>query len=299
MENAVAPFEQNPGMALKRDDITVFVANWDNKADNIRLIRDTLEIGFDSMLFLDDNPFERNLVRKFLPEVIVPELPEDPADYVRTLSELNLFEATSFSTEDAARSALYRQEADRRQAQNSYTDVTEYLKSLDMRIAVKRFETRKIGRIAQLFSRSNQFNLTTHRHSEAQCSIMMQDERGCIPLHASLSDQFGDHGLISIVVAWPEGDTLRITDWLMSCRVLGRGVEQYLMNHIFSIARDRGLSKVRGEYISTAKNAMVKDFWARFGFENSGDSKWEMDVTRYSPHTVWIREDSSISENGR
>jgi len=299
MENAVAPFEQNSGMALKRDDITVFVANWENKADNIRLIRDTLEIGFDSMLFLDDNPFERNLVRKFLPEVIVPELPEDPADYVRTLSELNLFEATSFSAEDVARSALYRQEADRRRAQNSYTDVTEYLKSLDMRIAVARFETRKIGRIAQLFSRSNQFNLTTHRYSEAQCSVMMQNERGCIPLQAILADQFGDHGLISIVVAWPEGDTLRISDWLMSCRVLGRGVEQYLMNHIFSIARDRGLSTVRGEYIPTAKNAMVKDFWARFGFENSSESTWEMDVTRYAPQTVWIREDSSIGENGR
>ncbi|HEY3850725.1 MAG TPA: HAD-IIIC family phosphatase, partial [Steroidobacteraceae bacterium] len=132
LANAVAAFTDNPDMALKRDDITVFVANWENKADNIRTIRDTLEIGFDSLLFLDDNAFERNLVRKFLPEVIVPELPEDPADYVRAVSELNLFETTAFSAEDAARSALYRQEADRRQARSSYTDVTEYLQSLDM-----------------------------------------------------------------------------------------------------------------------------------------------------------------------
>ena len=110
--NALAAFEQNPHMVLKREDITVFVANWDNKADNIRGIRDTLDIGYDSMVFLDDNAFERNLVRQFLPEVIVPELPDDPADYVRAVSELNLFETTAFSAEDAARSDLYRQEAD-------------------------------------------------------------------------------------------------------------------------------------------------------------------------------------------
>lgn len=288
--NAIAPFEQNPEMVLKRGDITVFVANWNNKADNIRAIRDTLEIGLDSMVFLDDNPFERNLVRNFLPDLIVPELPEDPADYVRAISELNLFETTAFSAEDVARSALYKQEADRRQAQTSYTDVTAFLRSLDMRMDLGRFEAEKIGRIAQLFLRSNQFNLTTHRYSEAECIAMMNNESGCRPLQASLSDRFGDHGLISIVVAWPEGDTLRISDWLMSCRVLGRGVEQYLMNRIFAEARDSGLSKVSGEYVPTAKNAMVKDFLAQFGFEQAGESKWEMAVTRYTPSTVWISE---------
>jgi FkbH-like protein len=298
MANALAPFEQNPEMVLKRDDITVFVANWENKADNIRVICDTLDIGFDSLLFLDDNPFERNLVRKYLPEVIVPELPEDPADFVRSLSELNLFETTSFSAEDVARSALYKQEADRRQTQTRYTDVTEYLKSLDMRITIARFDGAKIGRISQLFLRSNQFNLTTHRYSEGECATMMKNEAGCIPLHASLADRFGDHGLISIVVAWPEGDALRISDWLMSCRVLARGVEQYLMNHMVGIARDRGLSRVSGEYIPSAKNAMVKDFWAQFGFEKTGISQWEIAVAQYEPRTVLIRENIGVNENG-
>ncbi len=302
MENALAPFEQNSGMVLKREDITVFVANWENKADNIRVIRDTLEIGFDSLLFLDDNLFERNLVRQFLPEVIVPELPEDPAEYVRALSELNLFETTTFSAEDVARAALYAQEAERREAQRSYTDVSEYLQSLGMRIAVDRFDEERIPRIAQLFLRSNQFNLTTHRYSEAQCSAMMRDHARCIPLQASLTDRFGDHGLISIIVAWPEGDTLRVSDWLMSCRVLGRGVEQYLMNTVFALARERRLAKVSGEYIATAKNAMVKDFWARFGFEctaeSSEGSRWELDVAAYRPHSVHIREERLISEHG-
>jgi FkbH-like protein len=289
LANALAPFEQNSGMLLKRDDITVFIANWENKADNIRQIRDTLEIGLDSMVFLDDNPFERNLVRNFLPGVIVPELPEDPADYVRALCELNLFETTSFSAEDVSRAALYKQEAERREAQTTYTGLTEFLKSLDMRITLGRFESSQIARISQLFLRSNQFNLTTHRYSEAECEAMLRNQ-ACIPLQASLSDRFGDHGLISIVVAWPEGDTLRLSDWLMSCRVLGRGVEQYLMNHVFAIASDLRLSFVSGDFIPTPKNAMVKDFWSQFGFEPFNGTTWRKPVAAYAPATVWIQE---------
>ena len=292
MENAVAPFEQNQQMVLKRDDITVFIANWENKAGNIRAIRDALEIGFDSMLFLDDSAFERNLVRSFLPEVIVPELPEDPADYLRAICELNLFETTAFSSEDAERAKLYKQAAERSQAQSSFSDVNEYLQSLEMRITVRRFEAAKIGRIAQLFLRSNQFNVTTNRYSEAECVAMMQNP-DCVPLEASLCDRFGDQGLISIVVAWPQSDTLRISDWLMSCRVLGRGVEQYLMNHLFCRARELGLAKVSGEYIPSAKNGLVKDFWAGFGFRPAGELKWEQEIWRYQPTAItWI---SSVS----
>jgi FkbH-like protein len=286
--NAVAAFERNPEMALKMSDFAVFVANWENKADNIRQIRDTLEIGFDSMVFLDDNPFERNLVRNFLPEVIVPELPEDPADYVRALSELNLFETTSVSAEDLSRAELYKVEAQRRIAQASFTDVTEYLKSLQMKVVLERFPAEKIARIVQLFARSNQFNLTTQRHTEAACTQMMQDEANVIPLCASLSDQYGDHGLISIVVARPEGDALRLSDWLMSCRVLKRGVENYLMNHAVRIARERGLRWIKGQYIPTSKNSMVKEFYAQFGFESSDQLNWTLDTQKYSPREHFI-----------
>jgi FkbH-like protein len=288
LSNALAPFEQNPDMVLKRDDFTVFIANWDNKADNIGEIRETLEIGLDSMVFLDDNPFERNLVRRFLPDVLVPELPEDPADYVRYISGLNLFETTAFSAEDVARSTLYKQESERREARRTFTDVNDYLRSLDMQIVVSRFEPHNIGRIAQLFLRSNQFNLTTHRYTEAECTQMMLDEEHCIPLSATLRDRFGDYGLISLVVAWSEGDTLRISDWLMSCRVLGRGVEQFLMNRIVQLARQRGLSKLSGEYIPTAKNGMVKEFWAQFGFDSPDGLRWVRVVSNYTPHVAWI-----------
>ena len=294
LENALQPFLENPDMVLKRDDITVFVANWENKADNIRAIRDTLQIGLDSMVFLDDNPFERNLVREFMPDVIVPELAEDPADYVRSICELNLFETSSFSREDIARTDLYRQEASRRELQSSFTDINEFLKSLEMKIEVARFEPSKLVRIAQLIQRSNQFNLTTHRYSEADCELMMQDETGCVPLYAHLSDRLGDHGLISVVIVRVKPAQLEISDWLMSCRVLQRGVEQLLMNRVVALAARMGRTRIRGTYVATAKNGMVKDFYSQFGFEKVGERdrsiEWHLDPAAYEPRNVHITE---------
>ena len=294
MENAESPFLENPEMLLRRDDFAVFVANWENKADNLRTIRETLAIGFDSIVFLDDNPFERNLVRELLPEVIVPELPEDPADYVRVLNELNLFETASFSAEDLARADLYRQEAGRREVARSFSNIDDYLKSLDMKIEVARFEPAKLPRIAQLIQRSNQFNLTTHRYNEAECERMMLDHEQWVPLYASLSDRFGDHGLISVVILHRTPEALAICDWLMSCRVLSRGVEQFLMNRVVAIALDQRLPGLTGEYLPTAKNSMVKEFFAQFGFQKIADqdgrTEWHLDPAAYQPRTVYIRE---------
>jgi FkbH-like protein len=292
--SALQPFLENPGMALKYEDITVFIANFDNKADNIRVIRDTLGIGFDSMVFLDDNPFERNLVRQILPDVIVPELPEDPADYVRAVSELNLFESSSFSAEDLGRSELYQREAERLALKSTVSSIDEYLQSLDMRIKVARFEPAKIPRIAQLIQRSNQFNLTTHRYSEGECEAMMRDEANFLPLYASLSDRFGDHGLISVVVLKVKPAELEILDWLMSCRVLTRGVEQFLMNRVFAVANQMGLRRVLGQYIPTAKNGMVKEFYVQFGFQNvlesNGRTHWQLAPETYRMRPVYITE---------
>ena len=292
--NALRPFGENPDMVLKRDDIAVFVANWENKADNIRRIRDRLNIGLDSMAFLDDNPFERNLVRQFLPEVIVPELPEDPAEYVRFLSGLNLFETTSYSSADARRADQYKEEAERSELRESISDIGEYLQSLDMRIRISRFDSDNLARISQLMQRSNQFNLTTRRLNEENCRQMMSDSENCVPLYASLTDRFGDHGLISVVVLQIDADTLYITDWLMSCRVLARGVEESLMNYVINTGRQRAIKKVCAEYIPTAKNAMVKEFFVRFGFEqtsnDNGRTTWAIDPKQYQPTTSFIRE---------
>src|SRR5262249_45931526 len=162
-----------------------FVANWKDKAENIRHIRDVLNIGFDSMVFLDDNPFERDLVRGILPEVIVPDLPEDPADYVRAISELNLFETGSFSVEDAKRTEFYRAEVGRREAEAAFSNADDFLQSLEMRITVARFDNFHLPRIAQLIQRSNQFNLTTNRYTAAECELKMNDA-GLLPLYAKL-----------------------------------------------------------------------------------------------------------------
>jgi len=291
-ENALKPFLEHSEMVLRREHITVFQANWDDKAENIRRIQEKLNIGFDSMVFLDDNPFERNLVRSLLPNVIVPELPEEPAEYVRAICELNLFETSSFSAEDGRRTELYRQKAAGEEMQAAFSSVEDYLRSLEMEITVGRFDPRRIPRIAQLLQRSNQFNLTTRRHSEAECEELMRDPN-CYPIFAELKDRLGNHGLISVIVARPQGRELILSDWLMSCRVLTRGVEQFLMNHCVEYAARLSKQWVVGEYRPTAKNAMVKNFYEQFGFEPSaasadGSIQWRLDVARYQPAVTFM-----------
>lgn len=295
---AIKPFEEHPEMVLRKDDITIFVANWENKAENIKRIRESLEIGYDSIVFLDDNPFERNSVRAILPDVIVPELPEDPSDYVKAVSELNLFETTSVSAEDGGRADLYRAEFERRTAASTFSNFGEYLQSLDMTIEVARFTPSRLGRIAQLLQRSNQFNLTTHRYNERECETMMQDA-SCIPLYGCLRDRFGDHGLISIIVARPDSSVgvLDIIDWLMSCRVLARGVEEYLMNSVVAEAARLNLEVVAGTYTPTAKNAMVRDFYAKFSFAKVGETangttSWQLRVADYTYRKTYIEPES-------
>lgn len=285
--NAILPFRDHPKMVLKEEDIAVFIANWDNKADNIRLVQQTLNIGFDSMVFLDDNPFERNIVRQYLPEVIVPELPDDPALYLKTIADLNLFETASFSATDRERGDQYREAAKRELTKSSFTNVSEYLTSLNMQIKLERFNNFNLPRIAQLIQRSNQFNLTTRRYGEAVCEALMSDATA-VPLTLTLADKYGDYGLISVIILKTAQDALVIDEYLMSCRVLQRGVEQFAMNRIVELAKQKQLKFVRGSYLRTAKNDMVKDFYARFGFvkvetHESGDSNWLLTVDDYVP----------------
>jgi len=275
---------------LKRADISVFVANWEDKASGIRGIRDELNIALDSMLFLDDNPFERNLVRELLPDVIVPELPEDPSGVVAYLSQLNLFETTAFSAEDGQRTAQYHREAQRRESAAGSASVQDFLRSMEMRLVLTRFDRFHLPRISQLMQRSNQFNLCTRRLTEMECQALMEDD-SYLPLYATLADRFGDHGLISVVVLEQTGKALMIRDWLMSCRVLARGVEQFIMNHVFEYAAQAGLTQVLGEYVPTEKNAMVRDFYRQFGFSQSsaGGNRWALDVAAYQPRETFIQ----------
>jgi FkbH-like protein len=289
-------FQEHPGMVLKEEHIAVFVANWEDKATNIRRIRETLNIGFDSMVFLDDNPFERNLVRQLIPQIIVPELPDEPALYVRFLSELNLFETASHSSLDSQRNALYQDQQKREAESGKFRDLNEYLQSLDTEATFRRFEHANMSRIAQLIQRSNQFNLTTRRYAESECEAMMNNP-DFFPFTITLQDRFGDFGLINIAILrlLRPDRAIEIDTFLMSCRVLQRGVEEYAMNKIFEYAQQGQYESVRGRYIPTAKNTMVRDFFQRFGFIRVGDSgaadsEWSLQVHDYVPREVFIRE---------
>ena len=288
--NAREPFEKHPDMVLRLNDFSAFVANWENKADNIRLIQKQLNIGFDSMVFFDDNPFERQLVRTMLPEVEVPELPEDPAEYVRFVRAQNLFDTATFSDEDRVRTERYLAEQSRTLLSASLDSYDDYLKALEMKAVAAPFDAFHIPRIAQLTQRSNQFNLRTVRYSEEEVAAIAADER-FITRYYTLSDRFGEHGLIAVVILEKREDCLFVNEWLMSCRVLKRGMEQFIADSIISAARQAGFDRVRGEYIPTAKNAMVKDLYQSMGFTPLGGGLYEVDTRSYKYHDIYITEE--------
>jgi FkbH-like protein len=284
---AKEPFEKHPDMVLHLEDISVFIANWENKADNIRQIQSILNIGFDSMVFLDDNPFERNIVRENIPEICVPELPEDPADYLEYLYPLNLFETVSFSNEDLERTKLYQIEAQRVTIQQKFTNEDDYLQSLNMLSLVESFNKFNIPRVAQLSQRSNQFNLRTIRYTDADIEKLIMTE-DCFTFAFTLEDKFGDNGLICVVILKHfNKSTLFIDSWLMSCRVLKRGMENFVLNTISSFANEKGYAYLKGEYIPTAKNEMVKDHYLNLGFEQD-DTAWNLKVENYTVRKTFI-----------
>ncbi|MBQ8922978.1 MAG: HAD family hydrolase [Oscillospiraceae bacterium] len=288
-DTAREPFEKHPETVLRLEDFAAFVANWENKADNIRKIQQTLNIGMDSFVFLDDNPFERNLVREMLPEVTVPELPEDPALVPAYLEGLHLFEAVSYSEEDAARTAQYQAEASRAAAQASFTSYEDYLVSLDMQGEILPFDSFHYPRIAQLTQRSNQFNLRTVRYSEADIAAIANDPE-YFTRYMTLSDKFGEHGLISVVICKKQSeDTLFIDTWLMSCRVLRRGVEGCLFDAIVQMTLDSGFRYLTAEYLPTAKNKMVAHFYDEIGMQPTGDGTYRLDCEHHARHSHCIK----------
>jgi FkbH-like protein len=295
-------FREHPDMVLREEHIAVFVANWDDKATNIAKIREKLNIGYDAMVFLDDNPFERNLVRQLIPQIIVPELPEDPGLYVRAVSELNLFESAGRSDLDAQRTEMYQTQEKRGAEMQRFTDVKEYLRSLETVIFMRSFEARDLARIAQLIQRSNQFNLTTRRYSEAQCQALMNDPQ-LLTFSVNVRDRFGDFGLIAVGVLRKCPGYLEIDTFLMSCRVLQRGVEQYAMNRIFEYAREGNFERVVGRYIPTAKNVMVEGFYRQFGFEQTSTAagegvEWSLETRRYVPQEVFATDGDPAATQG-
>ena len=295
-DTAKEPFLHHPEMILRMEDISVFVANWEDKASNIRHIQQVLNIGMDSMVFLDDNPFERELVTSLIPEITVPSLPEDPALYLSYLQNLNLFETASYSDEDRGRTAQYQAEAGRVELQQQYASFDDYLKGLDMVATVAPFDAFHYPRIAQLTQRSNQFNLRTVRYTDTEIEAVSNDDQ-YITRYFCMRDKFGDHGLVSVVIMDKQpNDVLFVSTWLMSCRVLKRGMEEFIVNAMITTAQEHGCSKVVGEYLPTAKNAMVADIYARLGFTDMGNGHFEATVEGFTYNNTHIQKENNTHE---
>jgi FkbH-like protein len=290
-EVARQPFLKHPEMLLKLDHIAVFQANWNDKATNLQAIADELSLGIDSLVFLDDNPAERGLVRKLLPQVSVPELPEDPAYYARTLAAGGYFEAVAFASEDLKRAGFYQDNAKRANLQKQVGGVDAYLASLDMTITFQPFDDAGRARIVQLINKSNQYNLTTRRYTDPEVAEAENDP-GVFTLQVRLDDIFGNNGMISVVICRPwDSETLEIDTWLMSCRVLGRKVEHMVLREILKHARAAGIRNLYGTYRPTDRNKLVVEHYAKLGFtkvleEESGLTRWELVVEGAEPESA-------------
>ena len=287
------PFREHAGMLLKEEDIAVFVANWDDKASNLERIAQRLDIGLDSLVLLDDNPAERAQVRLALPQVAVPELGDDPSTFVRTLMMAGYFESVAFTPEDLARADQYRGNAHRAELLEGSRDIGQFLISLEMQIRFAPFQPQGRKRIAQLINKTNQFNLTTRRYTEAQVAEMEGSARH-YTLQISLTDRFGDNGMICAIICHRRPEEWEIDSWLMSCRVLNRKVEEGICNRIARDAINAGAQRLIGVYRPTLRNKIVAGLFEQLGFSRidspEDDQRWVLNLDEFKPFEVPMSE---------
>lgn len=289
---AIEAFEKHPEMALRLTDFVSFKANWEPKSENIRQIAADLNLGRDSLVFVDDNPAEIDIVRQFVPEVTTLLLGPDPSGYVAQLQDCRLFEPQSLTSEDVLRTNQYRVESERRALQNTVTDMGAYLQSLQMEATIREFNSLDAPRVAQLINKSNQFNLTTRRRTEAEICALMNDPH-YVGFSLRLKDRFGDHGLVGVVIAEWSTPTMKIDTWLMSCRVLKRQVEEETLNELARLAINLDCTELEGIYLPTAKNEMVRDFYSTIGFTRRGTTedprRYLLALESFHPHPTTIK----------
>ncbi|MBF0445817.1 MAG: HAD family hydrolase [Magnetococcales bacterium] len=284
--NARMPFRKHPDMILKEDHIAVFLANWNDKASNLEEIARVLNIGLDALVFLDDNPAERAQVREALPQVAVPELPDDPAFYPRALLGGGYFEAIAYTPDDQQRAQQYQANSQRTSLQSNCRNIDEFLQSLAMQAQVAQFDQMGRSRIVQLINKTNQFNLTTRRYTEAQI-ISMEEDSSIFTLQVRLQDRFGDNGMISVVICRTQGNLWDIDLWLMSCRVLKRRVEEFVLDQLVIEAKKHGITTLQGVWIPSSRNDLVKDHYANLNFklikEEDSTTYWQLPLKDYIP----------------
>lgn len=287
IENARMPFVDHPHMVLREDDVSCFVANWNNKADNIRAIAKDLNIGLDSLVFVDDNPAERQLIRAELPEVAVIELPDDPALYTEALDGGLLFERPRVTDEDRARTAMMLAEANRQRVAGNVTDLTGYLRDLALVAEAGNVDGFTLPRVTQLINKTNQFNLTGERLGEGDVAAYGDAPRVC--RWYRLRDRFGEYGLVSAVLARHQDDALLIDNWVLSCRAFQRTLEAFILADLAQIAREFGCGRIRAAVCDTGRNAVARDALVKLGFAPSGSESshpYEYVISSAAPHTL-------------
>jgi len=287
---AEAVIRDHPEMLLRRGDFAAFVANWEDKAANLKTIAARLNIGLDSLVFVDDNPVERARIRESLPMVAVPELPEDVAYYVGCLANAGYFETVSFTADDQLRAGQYAANTEREALLGSSESVDDFLRGLRMSVVFGPVKAVDLSRVTQLINKTNQFNPTTRRYTAEEVEAIAAAPE-MISLQFRLLDRFGDNGLISILILRPEpeqADVLQIDTWVMSCRVFGRDLEFEAMNIAVETARRRGVRAFRANYIPTKKNGVIRDLYPRLGFTRvnaempaDGTIQWHLNLAEY------------------
>ena len=284
-KNALLPFKKHPEMILKEKHFAIIQANWTDKASNIKHISKSLSLGLESMVFLDDNPVERAQVRQELPEVAVPELPNDPSLYVKTLLSAGYFEAISFSEEDKKRAKSYEDNSKRLKLLKSSSNMNKFLKDLKMNITFKSFDKLGRARITQLINKSNQFNLTTKRYSENKIENLEKD-KNFFTRQIRLEDKYGDNGMICVVICEKQKQNWIIDTWLMSCRVLGRKVESATLDNLIYSAKKYNIKEIIGKYIPSNRNSLVKNHYKDLGFrlksKKSNIELWSIKTNEYN-----------------
>jgi len=295
LADAQLPFQEHEHMLLRLNDFVAFLANWNDKAENLKALAEMLSLGTDSFVFMDDNPVERAWIRSQMPEVEVVELGATPFTYVRDLHQGRYFYALTLSEEDRERVALYRSEAARESARGAAASLEEFLAGLHMQAQMSPVSAQNISRVAQLLNKTNQFNLTTRRHTHAHIEQTAEREDVWTGVF-QLSDRFGDHGIVGILLCVPDVETeaWEIDTWLMSCRVLGRQMENFMLNQLIEAAQAAGIKRLIGIYRPTAKNAQVSQLYRRFGFceisNNEEERRYELllsgDSSALAPHHI-------------
>lgn len=282
-ENAIAGLNHPEGV-LRPDDFIVIKANWENKHMNIAQIAADLNILPESIVFVDDNPAEREIVRSQLPGVAVPPM-DGVENYITTIDRSGFFEVTTFSEDDLKRNEMYKNNVLRSAQIAAFGNYDEYLRSLEMHGIIDDFIPVYLARITQLTNKSNQFNLTTRRYTSAEMEEVYHSSE-YIRLYGKLIDKFGDNGVVSVVIGHKNGTVLDMELWLMSCRVLKRNMEQAMLDTLVEKCRQAGITHIRGYYYPTAKNHMVEKLYETFGFtltqqDDAGNTVWELPVEGY------------------